>query len=257
MSNPKRNTALILTLAALAVVAPAAAAQVVQQDKALPESLRALEQAQKQKQEGRIRGCIEQLVRSAKGAKKKKDKAAVRRRLKCCLNSRWSIEIQLAAVRGYGELKMRRSSHDLRKLLDRRKAKRRPPEVVMAAMIAWGKISDSGSHDLLLAYIKVPASSAGKRELAKHAARALAGFAMLTGHDRYEMLRDFMGVFRLIHDAGSGKFMASRDAGAWWAALECEMVESFNMLTGESCKTYAECWSWWQKNKRRVKAGKR
>lgn len=247
--------ATLVWIACLATVSYAKDPKPKRPPKPLAEAMLEFERALEAKAPKRLAESIRELARSGAAATEKRDKTAVRQKLKRCLAHKTAI-VGLAAVRGYGVLAMRRSSRDLRAMIDRRNAKRYSHELVKAALAAWGRIHDPGTHKELLDYIKVPSHKKERRELAKVAASAMAGYKALSGSRRYDMLRDFMQTFNHIYGAGTGMVYPSVAAADWWGAVAPSMVESFNALTALKLGSYKECWTWWKKNHRRVKARK-
>lgn len=195
------------------------------------------------------------LAKAGALATDKRDKRWVRRALKRSLKCN-ALEVRIAAIRGYGTLAMPGTSRDLRRFVDRKKNKREDLELRLAAIHAWGSIHDKGTHRLLLAYIKVPSHLRDRCVMAQAAAEALMGYRAVTGRARYDFLRDFMATFDHIYGSSTGMIHYSRAAVDWFGALHNRMVATFNTLTGQSCVTYRECWTWWKANHRRVKAGK-
>ena len=45
-------------------------------------------------------------------------------------------------------------------------------------------------------------------------------------------------------------------ASNWWGGLQSPMVATFNAIAATKNKTYQNCWDWWKKYHRDVRAGK-
>jgi hypothetical protein len=193
---------------------------------------------------------VTELARAGAEAPAKRDKIHVRRRLKRCL-SHPDMRVRVAAARAYGLLALPRSSRDLRHIVEH--AEDHPLELVEAAFDAWARIHDPGTHEALLDYIRIPSHKKEERALAQAAARAMPGYMGLTGRSRYEMLRDLMKTFDYIYASAQSPSSA---ALRWWMVLAPELVASFNELTALRLETYKECWTWWRRYHRKVRAGK-
>jgi hypothetical protein len=192
---------------------------------------------------------VTELARAGAAASSKNDKIHVRQRLKRCL-SHPDLRVRVAAARAYGLLALPRSSRDLRSIVEH--AEDHPIELVEAAFDAWARIHDPGTYEVLLDYIKVPSHEEQRRALAKAAAQAMPGFMGLSGRARYEMLRELMQTFDFVYRSAT----TGRAGLRWWMLLSPELVAAFNELTALRLHTYKECWTWWQRYHRRVKAGR-
>lgn len=202
-----------------------------------------------------IAKSLQDVAMAAVAAKDNRTKQAARPTLRRCLKHR-SPTVRIAAVHLYGLLALKGSSRDLRSLVDPRRNQRQPHAIKLAAIAAWGSVHDSGTHKVLLRYIRVPSRHRDRLELAQAAVRALAAYRPPKGRRRYELLRDFMQAFDHIYGAAIGVIYPSAAATEWWGALAPEMVQTFNVLTVLKLRFHSECWRWWKRNHRRVKAGK-
>lgn len=199
--------------------------------------------------------AIRSLGRSAAASKDKIAKKEPRKLLRPHLRSR-KPEIVRAAIEAYAVMALPGSSRDLRQLVERKLSEDRPHELRLAALDAWGRIADKGTHVALLDCIRVPSRHAEKRERAVAAAKSLAHYKKIPKKKRYELLKDLMKTYDMIYGAGSGGIFPSAAAAEWWEAVGGEMLTSFNALAGTKLKSYHDCGRWWRKNKGKVKAGK-
>ena len=112
--------------------------------------------------------CLAQAIRNLLAAAMQLNdpaaKEAVIDDLRGCLKNR-SIEVRIAAIVGYGAMAVPGSSRDLRPYADKKRNKRHPHEITLAALGAWGCIADPGTHGVLLAYIRVPSRHKERLEL--------------------------------------------------------------------------------------------
>ena len=166
----------------------------------------------------------------------------------------------LAGLEGYGILALPGSSDDLKNHAGRQAGERRPQEVRLAAIGAWGRIHDPGTHVLLIDHLRLASRLPEAAERALAAVEALQHFRHgPRGLKRFELLRDVMLLFEALRNASgiNTGFVASADSTHWYALLEARLVVLFNVLTEESALSYPQALSWWRANRHAVKAGRR
>ena len=173
-----------------------------------------------------------------------------------CLRHR-PIEVKLATIHAYGRLAVPRSSRDLRRYADKKRNRRQPHEIKLAAIGACGCIADSGTHGVLLAYMRVPSRHKERLELALAATRGLAHYKNVKGYRRFTALHEYMHAFTLIHGAAHCRTLRSAAATRWHMFLLEDLLKTFCALTGKYAQSWQECDLWWRANKRRVKAGRK
>ncbi len=205
---------------------------------------------------GHITKKVAAFASAAKNSKDVKQKKDARKVLKRLLKHRNS-EIVIAALRGYGEIALAKSSSDLKPLVVKKKCKAKSKEVRIEAMKAYARIHDPGTHEELLEYVRLPSKEADALEFAQVAAEALKAYKDVPKRHRYALLNDYMRVFNMVYTAGVGVWFDSVVGQKWWKELEPPMVETFNLLTGNECSNYGLCENWWKLNKKAVKSGKR
>jgi hypothetical protein len=165
----------------------------------------------------------------------------------------------LAGLEGYGILARPGSSQDLKGMARRSDNKRRPLEVRLAAIAAWGAVHDPGTHGVLLEYARLPSADAEAKTLAISALQALQGYRGLAlGRERYELMGAVVTLFsRLRDEAGlrTGQTITpvSKD---WYEVLEKPFVELVNALGGQIFVSYQQCDRWWRDNKDSIRAGR-
>ncbi len=216
----------------------------------------ALLAASKEDSAADLADAIRLLGRSAAASKDKIAKKEPRKLLRPHLRSR-KPEIVRAAIEAYAVMALPGSSRDLRQLVERKLSKNRTHELRLAALGAWGRIADKGTHVALTDYIRVSSHHAEKRELAVAAAKSLAHYKRIPKKKRYELLKDLMKTYDMIYKArGPSGISRSAAAAKWWGAVGGEMLTSFNALAGTKLKGYHDCGLWWRENKGKVKAGR-
>lgn len=165
----------------------------------------------------------------------------------------------LAGMEGYAILATPGSSQDLKAMARKRDNKRRPLEIRLAALAAWGAIHDPGTHGELLEYVRLPSADAEAKTLAISALMALQGFRGLErGEQRYEVMGEVIALFtRLRDEAGIRTGMTitpvSKD---WYETVEKPFVEVVNALGGQIFVSYHQCVRWWEDNKKSIRAGR-
>ncbi|MFM8980388.1 MAG: hypothetical protein ACKOSS_08000 [Planctomycetia bacterium] len=165
----------------------------------------------------------------------------------------------LAGLEGYGILAIPGSSQDLKPLARRSESKRRPLEVRLAAIAAWGAVHDPGTHGELLEYVRLPSADREDQTLAISALQALEGYkALALGAQRYELMGTVITLFmRLRDEAGLRTGMTitpvSKD---WYEVLEKPFVTLVNALGGQIFVSYGQCVRWWNDNKASIRAGR-
>jgi hypothetical protein len=163
-------------------------------------------------------------------------------------------EVVVAALTGYGTLRISGSSADLRPFADAELGAKKPLPVRLAAIEAWAVIHDQGAHATLLEHIRLPHTDQEKKSLAVASARGLAEWkALPKGGARYEMLRDFMQTFDTILVTSSS--VATAAGWDWWQLLQPVMTKSFNEITKAGAANHAACVEWWRENRRKVQSG--
>lgn len=166
----------------------------------------------------------------------------------------------LAGLEGYGILALPGSSDDLKNHAGRQAGERRPHAVRLAAIGAWGRIHDPGSHLLLIDHLRLPSRQPEAAELALAAVEALQHFRHVPrGLKRFELLRDVMLLFEALRNASgiNTGFVVSADSTHWYALQEARLVVLFNVLTEQGVLSYPAALSWWRANRHAVKAGQR
>lgn len=165
----------------------------------------------------------------------------------------------LAGLDGYAVLAVPGSSQDLRPLARRSENKRRPLEIRLGAIAAWGAVHDPGTHGELLEYVRLPSPEAEARTLAISALQALQGYrALERGVQRHDLMSAVMTLFTRLREearlSSSGATSAlSRD---WFDVLEKPFVELVNALGGQIFVSYGQCLRWWNDNKASIRAGR-
>lgn len=165
----------------------------------------------------------------------------------------------LAGLEGYSILAVPGSSQDLKPLARRRENKRRPLEVRLAAIAAWGAVHDPGTHGELLEYVRLPSTDVEAQTLAISALQALQGYkALALGAQRYELMGTVIALFQQLRDeAGLRTGMTiSPVSKDWYEVLEKPFVELVNALGGQIFVSYAQCVRWWGDNKASIRAGR-
>jgi hypothetical protein len=165
----------------------------------------------------------------------------------------------LAGLEGYGLLALPGSSQDLRHHARRQDSERRPQEVRVAAIAAWGAIHDTGTHDVLLDHLRLPSTEEEAQERALAAVTALRRYrAVPRGLPRFELLRDIMLLFTALRDASglNTGFVTSAASSHWYAVLEAPLVVLWNHLTDQGFLGFAQCAAWWRDNRQEVRAGR-
>jgi len=165
----------------------------------------------------------------------------------------------LAGLDGYGILALPGTSDDLKNHAGRQPGERRPQEVRLAAIGAWGRIHDPGSHELLIDHLRLPSRDpeAGERALA--AIEALKHYRHVPrGLKRFEVLRDVILLYEALRDASgiNTGFVTSADSSTWYALLDVQLLVLFNVLSEQSLQGYAAAVAWWRANRHQVRAGR-
>ncbi|MHC4342674.1 MAG: hypothetical protein ACYSX0_20975 [Planctomycetota bacterium] len=220
------------------------------------EALEEFDRAAKQKDSMVLATAARALARSAAAVPDKKLKVEALKRLHLCLRHP-APAARMAGLDGYGRLALRGSSRDLLGFVDRKRNKSQRPEIVTAALEAWGKIHDPKSHEMLLTYVRVPSHKAGARNLAVAAARALAHYDPAKGNKRYQFFRDLVQALERVYGAATGGSVSAA-ATQWWASVGPELIRSINTVAfgKQRISTYEECRAWWKDNHRRIKSGR-
>ncbi len=165
----------------------------------------------------------------------------------------------LAGLDGYGILALPGTSDDLKNHAGRQASERRPQEVRLAAIRAWGRIHDPGTHVLLIDHLRLPSRQPDAAERALAAVEALKDFRHVPrGLKRFDLLRDVMLLFEALRDASGANtgFVVSADSTLWYGLLETHLVVLFNVLTEQGHLGYAQCLAWWRSNRHEVRAGR-
>lgn len=165
----------------------------------------------------------------------------------------------LAGLDGYAILAVPGSSQDLKPLARRSANKRRPLEVRLAAIAAWGAVHDPGTHGELLEYVRLPSPDAEARTLAISALQALQGYrALERGVQRHDLMAAVMGLFSRLREESrlSSMGAASPLSRDWYEVVEKAFVELVNALGGQIFVSYGQCARWWADNKASIRAGR-
>jgi hypothetical protein len=259
MSGVKTATRIV---AALALAAPVVLAAGSKEGEPPPEALvKALEtfdKAARGRDSKVLVSAVHGLARAGAKVEDKQHKELVRKRLRACLGHP-AADVKVAALKGYGKMAIPRTSKDIAPLADPKRNKKADQKVVLAAIEAWGRIGDTGTHGVLLSYIKVPSHKPERRQRAQKAASSLQYYEADKGQERHALLRDFIKAFDQIYGAVGPTGTQSASANQWWGALASPMVRSFNVLAKpeKRLSSYQDCTDWWRKNQRDVKAGRR
>jgi hypothetical protein len=222
----------------------------------IQDALAEFDRAAKQKDSMVLATAARALARSAAAVEDKDLKIEALKRLRLCLKHP-APAARMAGLDGYGRLALRGSSRDLLRFVDRKRNKSQRPEVVTVALAAWGRIHDPKSHEMLLAYVRVPSHKAGDRNLAVAAARALASYDPPKGNARYQFFRDLVQALERVYGAATGGSVSAA-ATQWWASVGPELIRSINSVAfgKQVFSTYEECRTWWKDNHRKIKAGR-
>lgn len=200
--------------------------------------------------------AIEDLARAAAASGNLKQRKDARKVLKKSLKCKEQALVA-AALRGYGQLALPKSSRDLKKFVDKKASKKIPKALRTEAIKAWTRIQDPGSHEALLDYIKLPMDDKTLRELAVLCAVELRNYKGGTRKQRFTLLEDYMKVFDMVYSSGIGSFMASAVAAAWWDKVKDPMLETFNELVSdladEPFESYPDARDWWRQMRKVMK----
>ncbi len=203
----------------------------------------------------RLARAVAELARAGLISDAKAEKQYTRAALKRCLK-RKEAEVRIAAVKGYGTLRLPKSVRDLKPLLSQSAKGRVPHELALVVVETWGALTEPGTHKELLAIAKKPAEGKKRRELGYEAARALRNYKVLPPRKRFEVLSALVIVFDQLFAIQQRRPEEDSPDRRWFAAVEPGMVEAFNALAGSRCEEYYECYDWWQQNRRKLKEAK-
>jgi hypothetical protein len=160
--------------------------------------------------------------------------------------------LQVVALDAFGILARPTTSQYLRSFVDGDKAGKRPVEVRKAALSAWARIHDPGTHEIVLEPLVAFSLDEEARGMALHAATQYRHFKGVAKKHRFLVIRDFMQIYQRIYDQTT--LYISSSAQSWWGLLNAPLLATFNELTGTEQTSFEGCVAWWREHRGKVQA---